>query len=160
MRVCAESPFRIGANLGRGYPDRCKLEGGSDTERRVSSLPFSKSTEIANVPEVCAQPRMRHWCFGPGQPTASCTSDFDRGFARMLSPFQWERHDVDPTRTNSSGQVEHGLFCAKEGAPMWKSETDYCCSEKGRNFDFWDGAAFTLAHGAWAFAIPEAQICQ
>jgi hypothetical protein len=110
--------------------------------------------------ECCTLDENGHWCFGPGQPTASCTDDFNRGFARMMSPFQWERHDVDPTRTNDTGEVEHGLFCAKKGAPMWKSEVDYCCSEKGRNFNFLDGAAFTLAHGAWGFAIPNAQICE
>lgn len=110
--------------------------------------------------ECCTRDENGHWCFGPGQPTASCTSDFNRGFARMMSPFQWERHDVDPTRTNDTGKVERDLYCAKQGAPMWKSEVDYCCSESGRDFNLLDNAAFTLAHGAWILAIPNAQICE
>lgn len=110
--------------------------------------------------ECCTLDENGHWCFGPGPSTASCTSDFNRGFARMLSPFQWERHDVDPTRTNSSGKVEHDLYCAKRGTPMWASEVDYCCSRDAREFNFWDGLAFVNDHGLWGAAIPSARICK
>ena len=109
--------------------------------------------------QCCTLDENGHWCFGPGPNTASCTDDFNRGFARMLSPFQWERHDIDPTRTNSSGKVEHDLYCAKPGTPMWASEVGYCCSKTGREFGFWDGVAFVNDHGLWGTAIPNARIC-
>ncbi|MEL6693858.1 MAG: hypothetical protein AAFQ12_12625, partial [Pseudomonadota bacterium] len=110
--------------------------------------------------ECCTLDENGHWCFGPGPSTASCTSDFNRGFARMLSPFQWERHDIDPTRKNGSGKVERDLYCAKPGTPMWASEVGYCCSGSGREFNFWDGLAFVNDHGLWGTAIPNARICK
>ncbi|MEL7108996.1 MAG: hypothetical protein AAGJ68_06750 [Pseudomonadota bacterium] len=110
--------------------------------------------------ECCTDDENGHWCFGPGPATASCTAEFDRGFARMLSPFQWERHDVDPTRTNGTGIVEHDLYCAKPGTPMWSSEVGYCCTLSGRQFNWVDGIAFTAQHGLWAAAIPDARICK
>ena len=110
--------------------------------------------------ECCADDENGHWCVGPGTATNSCRTDFDRGVARLVSPFSWERHDVDPFRTNGTGIVEHDLYCAKPGTPVWDIETGYCCGKTGRNFNGLEAAGFTFANGAWAFAIPRARICQ
>ncbi|MEM1035295.1 MAG: hypothetical protein AAGI14_00910 [Pseudomonadota bacterium] len=110
--------------------------------------------------ECCADDENGHWCFGPGTPTNRCRTDFDRGVARLISPFSWERHDVDPFRTNDTGLVEHDLYCAKPGTPVWDIETGYCCGKTGREFNGLEAAGFAFANGAWVFAIPRARICQ
>lgn len=110
--------------------------------------------------ECCVRDPKGHWCFGAGTPTASCTVAFDRGLRHLVSPYTWERHDIDINKRNTTGIVIHQDYCAKNGTLMLKDETGYCCSKNGGKLSWWGVAAFISNHGAWAFNAGNSRYCK
>lgn len=112
--------------------------------------------------ECCAFNPDGHWCFGPGTANQQCAPEFDLGLQNLLSPFTWERKDIDISKRNTTGIVVHDDYCAEAGTVMRKNETGYCCSKVGGNLSGAQAARFTFQHGAWAFLIfwGEVKACQ
>jgi len=110
--------------------------------------------------ECCAADPNGHWCFGPGEANQNCSVAFNRGLARLVSPYTWERTDIDINKRNTTGDVVHDDYCAKNDTLMWKHEMDYCCSKTGGELSWWGVAVFITNHGAWAFNTPNTRYCK
>lgn len=71
---------------------------------------------------------------GPGGISSSstvCQAEFNMAVARLLTPFSWTRH-VDFARVNTTGTVEHALYCAPVGTLMAEGEERFCCTGRVR----------------------------
>ncbi len=68
---------------------------------------------------------------GPGSTSAVCRAEWDKAVRLTTKGLSWTRQ-VDFSRGNATGQVEHALFCAPSGTLVPPEDAGKCCSRSTR----------------------------
>jgi hypothetical protein len=85
----------------------------------------------------CADhPRGKMCGTSPEQP-AVCKIEWDRAVSRFFWGYQWSRV-VDTSKSNTSGNVVFGDYCAKSGRGVHKNDKGFCCSGDAKNAGFFE----------------------
>ncbi|MCZ8195602.1 MAG: hypothetical protein O9253_00880 [Aquidulcibacter sp.] len=79
----------------------------------------------------------------PGQ---VCSGELALGAQRMATPWRWKR-DVDYSKDNRTGIVNHADYCAVSGTFMSSDDAEYCCSRSLRDLNDNEWERFNDLHG-------------
>lgn len=68
---------------------------------------------------------------GPGSASQTCRPEWDKAVRLTTKGLSWSRQ-VDFSRGNATGQVEHALFCAPTGSLLPPEDVGKCCTRTAR----------------------------
>lgn len=74
---------------------------------------------------------------GGNESQSVCTVEWDKSVRRAVWNYQWARL-IDTARVNNSGVVERPLYCGTSGSGIHRADSQYCCSGKSREGNFWE----------------------